>query len=64
MNSLFRVTVVGAIVWSGLSAFKSVVASLKEEELARAGAGESDYQRHHPTKDKQGADDLQSHHSR
>lgn len=47
MNQLFRAILIMGVAWAGISTFKNVVAKIEEEELARLGAGESDYQRHH-----------------
>jgi hypothetical protein len=47
MNQLFRATLIMGLVWAGISSFKKVVSKIEEEELARLGAGESDFQRHH-----------------
>ncbi|MFZ5806346.1 MAG: hypothetical protein ACOY3I_03975 [Verrucomicrobiota bacterium] len=52
MNQLLRAGMVFALVWSGISAFRAALNRIEEEELARHGAGESDYQRQHVEKSK------------
>ena len=47
MNQLFRAVAICAVVWTGISAFKKIVTTFEEEDLARLGAGESDFERHH-----------------
>ena len=52
MNQLLRAAAVGYLFWVGLSIFKNIVEASEEEDLARHGAGESDYQRKGPDKVK------------
>jgi len=51
MKELCKAAAIFAIVWAGISVMKSISQVIEEEELARHGAGESDYQRTHPLED-------------
>lgn len=52
MNQLLRAGVVFGLVWYGISAFRKTLERIEEEELARHGAGESDFQKQRLDKQK------------
>lgn len=55
MNQLLRAGVVFALAWYGISSFRRALDQIEEEELARHGAGESDFQKHKTDKPKKSA---------
>jgi hypothetical protein len=47
MNELTKAVVVFALAWTGLSLFRKAISKIEDEDLARSGAGESDFERSH-----------------